>query len=67
MSLPSSPLVPPSNSSRGHRFLKYFASAFLFVCVGIVGVALTNKAVIWSSSDSFCGQFCHSMLWASVA
>lgn len=67
MSLPGSPLVPQSNPSRGTRFLHYFALAFLFVCVGIVGVALTNKAVIWSSSDSFCGQFCHSMIWASAA
>lgn len=29
-------------------------------------VAVTNKAVIWSSSDAFCGTFCHSMTWASA-
>ncbi len=32
---------------------------------GVALVAVTNKAVIWSSSDAFCGKFCHSMTWAS--
>ena len=32
---------------------------------GVALVAMTNKAVIWSSSDAFCGAFCHSMTWAS--
>ena len=34
---------------------------------GVALVAFTNKLVIWSSSDSFCGKFCHSMTWASAA
>jgi nitrate/TMAO reductase-like tetraheme cytochrome c subunit len=28
---------------------------------------MTNKAVIYSSSDAFCGTACHSMTWASDA
>ena len=30
-------------------------------------LALTNQAVIWSSSDKFCGTTCHSMTWATAA
>ena len=36
----------------------------VFGLSGVALVALTNKAVIWSSSDAFCGMFCHSMTWA---
>jgi nitrate/TMAO reductase-like tetraheme cytochrome c subunit len=34
---------------------------------GVALVALTNQAVVWSSSNVFCGTFCHSMTWASAA
>ena len=38
----------------------------IFGLSGVALVAVTNKAVIWSSSDAFCGTFCHSMTWASA-
>jgi nitrate/TMAO reductase-like tetraheme cytochrome c subunit len=38
----------------------------IFGISGVALVAMTNKAVIWSSSDAFCGTFCHSMTWASA-
>ena len=38
----------------------------IFGLSGVALVALTNKAVIWSSSNAFCGKFCHSMTWASL-
>ena len=38
----------------------------IFGLSGVVLVAMTNKAVIWSSSHAFCGTFCHSMTWASA-
>ena len=37
----------------------------IFMLSGVALVAMTNKAVVWSSSDAFCGTFCHSMTWAS--
>lgn len=49
------------------RLFAAVAWAVCFFAVGILCVAFVNKAVIWSSSDSFCGQFCHSMNWASAA
>ena len=52
--------------SEKNRWLKYFLWGGVCVCVGILLVALTNTAVNWSSSDGFCGQFCHSMTWASA-
>ena len=39
----------------------------VFGLSGVALVAVTNKLVIWSSSDAFCGKFCHSMTWASAA
>ena len=39
----------------------------IFGLSGVALVALTNKAVIWSSSDAFCGTFCHSMTWSAAA
>ena len=39
----------------------------IFGLSGVALVAMTNKAVIWSSSDAFCGKFCDSMTWASAA
>ncbi len=38
----------------------------IFGLSGVVLVALTNQAVIWSSSDAFCGTFCHSMTRAAA-
>ncbi len=38
----------------------------IFGLSGVALVAVTNKAVIWSSSNAFCGKFCHSMTWASA-
>jgi cytochrome c-type protein NapC/trimethylamine-N-oxide reductase cytochrome c-type subunit TorC/trimethylamine-N-oxide reductase (cytochrome c) cytochrome c-type subunit TorY len=49
------------------RWWRWSVTAVSFVFAGIALVALTNRAVIWSSSDAFCGQFCHSMTWASAA
>ncbi len=37
----------------------------IFGLSGVALVAMTNQAVIWSSSNAFCGKFCHSMTWAS--
>lgn len=42
-----------------------WASGFAFL--GVVLVALTNHAVNWSSSDSYCGTACHSMTWVTAA
>ncbi|MFY9909276.1 MAG: NapC/NirT family cytochrome c [Candidatus Sulfotelmatobacter sp.] len=39
----------------------------IFGLTGVALVATTNKAVIWSSSDAFCGTFCHTMTWSSAA
>ena len=39
----------------------------VFGLTGVALVAVTNKAVIWSSSDSFCGTLCHTMTWSSAA
>ena len=39
----------------------------VFGLTGVALVAVTNKAVIWSSSDSFCGTLCHTMAWSSAA
>ena len=64
--------VPIRNTSvntgpdRSNRWLKYSLWSGACVCFGILLVALTNSVVVWSSSDQFCGQFCHSMTWASA-
>jgi cytochrome c-type protein NapC len=39
----------------------------IFGLSGVALVAVTNKAVIWSSSDAFCGTLCHTMTWTSAA
>jgi len=39
----------------------------IFGLSGVALVAGTTQAVIWSSSDAFCGAFCHSMAWSSAA
>src|SRR5208282_4763983 len=41
-----------------------FSWALVFVFFGVALAALTNHAVMWSSSDRFCGTTCHSMTWA---
>jgi nitrate/TMAO reductase-like tetraheme cytochrome c subunit len=38
----------------------------IFGISGVALVAVTNKVVIWSSSNAFCGTACHSMTWASA-
>lgn len=49
------------------RVLWISSWALVFVCLGVVLAALTNQAVIWSSSDRFCGTTCHSMIWVTAA
>jgi nitrate/TMAO reductase-like tetraheme cytochrome c subunit len=64
---------PPANQSetrnrasrRSLLWISFWASGFAFL--GVVFVALTNHAVIWSSSNNFCGTACHSMTWAAAA
>ena len=51
----------------GRRILWVFCSALVFVLFGVALTALTNHAVVWSSSDKFCGTTCHSMTWAATA
>ena len=53
-------------SSR-RKVLELTLWSLVLIFVGIALVSITNQAVNWSSSDSFCGQFCHSMTWASAA
>jgi nitrate/TMAO reductase-like tetraheme cytochrome c subunit len=38
----------------------------IFGLSGVALVAVTNQGVIWSSSDAFCGTFCHSMTWTAA-
>ena len=68
----------PSNSSQGasgfetppcgrYRFLWISSWGLGFALIGVLFVALTNHAVIWSSSDNFCGTMCHSMTWVAAA
>jgi len=64
------PLTSQSKNAvpkRKKRWLTYSLWSAACVCFGILLVALTSSAVIWSSSDQFCGRFCHSMTWASAA
>ena len=42
-------------------------SSLAFIALGVLLVALTDSTVVWSSSNQFCGTFCHSMTWASAA
>jgi cytochrome c-type protein NapC len=64
----------PAPSQRGtqnragpRRLAWIFSWALGFVFLGIVLVALTNHAVIWSSSNNYCATACHSMTWAAAA
>jgi hypothetical protein len=67
----STDLIPShwrnSKNCLGSGLLSFFVRAFGFILLGILLVSLTNEAVVWSSSDKFCGQFCHSMIWANTA
>ena len=60
--------TPQDRSTRGFwgviRWILLWST--IFGLSGVALVALTNKAVIWSSSNAFCGTFCHSMTWASA-
>ncbi|MGB2626674.1 MAG: NapC/NirT family cytochrome c [Candidatus Acidiferrum sp.] len=60
--------TPETPGSTGrHRILWIFSWALVFVFFGVALAALTNQAVMWSSSDRFCGTTCHSMTWAAAA
>jgi nitrate/TMAO reductase-like tetraheme cytochrome c subunit len=54
-------------SARRYRFLWISSSALGLAFFGVLLVALTNHAVIWSSSDNFCGTMCHTMTWPAAA
>ena len=56
----------PRNAGPRH-FLWIALRASGLVLLGVALVALTNQAVIWSSSDRYCGTTCHSMTWANTA
>lgn len=55
----------PGNTGR-HHILWIFSWALVFVFFGVALAALMNQAVMWSSSDRFCGTTCHSMTWAAA-
>jgi cytochrome c-type protein NapC len=57
---------PRRNVGR-RRILWIFSWTLVFVFFGVALAALTNHAVMWSSSDRFCGTTCHSMTWAAAA
>ena len=65
-SLGASGIETPKNAGR-YRFLWISSWGLGFVSLGVLFVALTNHAVIWSSSDNFCGTMCHSMNWVAAA
>ena len=52
---------------RRRRWVALSLSILTFVVFGVLLVAITDTAVIWSSSNQFCGTFCHSMTWAADA
>jgi len=56
----------PKNARR-HNWVSLALSGLAFIALGILLVAITDTAVVWSSSNRFCGTFCHSMTWASDA
>jgi cytochrome c-type protein NapC len=63
----SSEMSTPAGHAPRRRFLWIGLAGLGFVLLGIALLALTNRAVIWSSSDRFCGTTCHSMNWANTA
>jgi nitrate/TMAO reductase-like tetraheme cytochrome c subunit len=60
--------APQGSRKRGlRRVIKWILLwGTIFGLSGVALVAVTNKAVIWSSSDAFCGAFCHSMTPAAA-
>ena len=54
-------------SAPPRRLVSAGLSGLAFLLVGVLLVAMTDSAVVWSSSNQFCGTFCHSMTWASDA
>jgi cytochrome c-type protein NapC len=62
---------PSASETRRNKgrcgILWIFSWALVFVFLGVALAALTNHAVMWSSSDRFCGTTCHSMTWAAAA
>jgi nitrate/TMAO reductase-like tetraheme cytochrome c subunit len=67
----STDLIPShsrnSKGCLGSGLLSFFVWASGFILFGILLVSLTNTAVVWTSSDKFCGQFCHPVIWANTA
>jgi len=63
----SSEMSAQPRHAQPRHFLWIGLGALVFVLLGVTLLALTNQAVIWSSSDSFCGATCHSMTWANTA
>ena len=63
----SSPDRSAIRRNSGRRVFLLFSWASGLVLIGVVFVAVTNNAVIWSSSNNFCGTACHSMTWAAAA
>jgi cytochrome c-type protein NapC len=58
---------PGNAKGSKRRLIPFFLAASGFVFLGVLLVALTNEAVMWTSSDQFCGKTCHSMTWATAA
>jgi cytochrome c-type protein NapC len=54
-----------ARNRRGRRGLLLAVAAAAFVFLGVVAVALSNAFVNYTSTDSFCGMTCHSMMWAA--
>jgi nitrate/TMAO reductase-like tetraheme cytochrome c subunit len=49
------------------RWVSIGLSGLALIGFGVLLVAVTDSTVVWSSSNQFCGTFCHSMTWASAA
>ena len=60
-------ISPKVTHATPNRFLRICLACLLLVFVGVTLVALTNHLVVWSSSDAYCGDVCHSMSWAKAA
>ena len=53
--------------ARRRRWVSLGLPGLALIGFGVLLVAVTDSAVVWSSSNQFCGTFCHSMTWASAA